>query len=131
VSLELDILVPDDVIVHERITGLQASDASGRFGVLPGHESFLTLLAPCVLLYRDEKGRERYAAVDGGVLVVAADRIVIVTREAVTAERLEEVADTAAAMLETRRIREKTARTEFAELQTSLLRELHEVEKRP
>jgi F-type H+-transporting ATPase subunit epsilon len=131
VSLELEILVPDGVLVRERITGLQATDASGRFGVLPGHETFLTLLVPCVLCYRDEGGRERYAAADGGALVVEADRVVVVTREAVTAERLEEVAGAATAMLEARRVKEKTARTEFAELQTSLLRELREVQKRP
>jgi hypothetical protein len=55
---------------------------------------------------------------------------VVVTRDAVTAERMEDVADVAAAMLETRRLREKTARTEFVELQTVLLRELREVQKR-
>ena len=53
----------------------------------------------------------------------------IVTREAVVADRLEAVADAAAAMLEARRLTEKTARGEFAELQASLLRELRKVEK--
>jgi F-type H+-transporting ATPase subunit epsilon len=130
VSLQLEILVPDGVVLHESITGLQATDASGRFGVLPGHETFLTLLVPCVLFYRDAAGRERYAAADGGVLVVEGQRVVVVTREAVTAERVEEVAGAAAAMLEARRLREKTALTEFAELQTVLLRELREVQKR-
>jgi F-type H+-transporting ATPase subunit epsilon len=129
-SLELEVLVPDGVVLRERIAGLQAADASGRFGVRPGHETFLTLLAPCVLLYRDENGREHYAAADGGVLLVEGERVVVVTHEAVVADRLESVADAAAAMLEARRLHEKMARTEFAELQTALLRQLREVEKR-
>jgi len=98
--------------------------------VRPGHEAFLTLLVPCVLSFREENGRERYAAADGGVLVVEKDQVSVVTREAVIADRLEEVADAAAAMLEARRRTERTARAEFTELQSSLLRELHKVEKR-
>jgi F-type H+-transporting ATPase subunit epsilon len=129
-SLELELLVPDGVVVRARITGLQATDASGRFGLLPGHEAFLTLLAPCVLFYRDEEGREHYAAADGGVVLLEGDRVAVVTREAVVADRIEEVADAAAAMLEGRRLRERTARAEFAELQTSLLHELGEVQRR-
>ena len=44
-------------------------------------------------------GRESFAAVDGGVLLLEGGRISVVTRDAVVAERLEDVADEAAAML--------------------------------
>jgi F-type H+-transporting ATPase subunit epsilon len=127
VSLELEILVPEGVVVRGRICGLQAADASGRFGILPSHEQFLTLLAPCVLFYRDEEGGDHYAAADGGVLLLEGGKASVVTREAVAADRLDEVADAAAAMLEARRQRERLARTEFTELQTALLRQLREV----
>ncbi len=127
-SLELEILVPDGVVVQQSVRSVQAADASGRFGLLPGHEAFVTLLVPCVLNYRDEQGAEHFAAVDGGVLLLQGNHVAVVTREAVLAERLEEVAQAAAAMLEARRLHERMARTEFAELQTSLLRELREVE---
>jgi len=128
-SLLLEILVPDGVIVQARVNSLQAADASGRFGLLPGHETFLTLLVPCVLFYREENGRERYAAVDGGVLRLKNNQVSIVTHDAITADRLEEVADAAAAMIEARREREKSARVEFAELQSALLQELRKVER--
>jgi F-type H+-transporting ATPase subunit epsilon len=130
-SLELEILVPEGVVLCQRVGGLQAADASGRFGVRPGHEAFITLLAPCVLTFRDETGQERYAASDGGVLLLERDHATVVTREAVVSERLEEVADAAAAMLAARRAREQMARTEFSELQTALLRQLREVQKQP
>ncbi len=129
-SLDLEILVPDGVVVHQRVRSVQAADASGRFGLLPNHEPFVTLLAPCLLSYRDEEGRERYAAADGGVLLLRNNQVTVVTREAVTAERLEEVAQVAATMLESRQRQERQARTEFTELQTCLLRELREVEKK-
>jgi F-type H+-transporting ATPase subunit epsilon len=130
VSLELEILVPDGVLLRTRILAVQAADASGRFGLLPGHEAFLTLLAPCVLTVREEGGGERYVAADGGVLLLEGGRASVLTREAVVAGRLEEVADAAAAMLAARRRQEQAARAEFAELQLSLLRELGKVERR-
>lgn len=128
-SLDLEILVPDGVVVQAQVVSLRAADASGQFGVRTGHEAFLTLLVPCVLSFREENGRERYAAADGGVLVVEKNHVSVVTREAVIADRLEEVADAAAGMLEARRRTEQTARAEFAGLQLSLLRELRNVEK--
>lgn len=128
-NLDLEILVPDGVVIRTGIRRLQAADASGRFGIWPGHEAFLTLLVPCVLFFTEESGRERYAAADGGVCLVEKNQVSIVTREAVLADRLEDVADAAAAMLEARRRLEKTAKTEFAQLQISLLTELRQVEK--
>jgi F-type H+-transporting ATPase subunit epsilon len=129
--MRLNILVPDSVALSAAVSSLQAQDASGRFGLLPHHQPFLTLLVPCVLFFKDEQGRERYAAIDGGVLLSEGDKVEIVTREAAVADRLEEVADKAAAMLEARRLLEQTARMEFSELQTSLLRELRRMEARP
>jgi F-type H+-transporting ATPase subunit epsilon len=130
-SLQLEVLVPEGVVVHREVRSVQASDASGRFGLLPGHEAFLTLLSPCVIAFRDEHDHERFVAADGGVLLLERDQVQVVTREAVPADSLEEVADTAADMLEARRARERLARTEFTELQTALLRQLREVQKQP
>ncbi len=123
-SLELEVLVPDRVLVQERVVSLEAADASGRFGLRTGHEDFLTVLVPCVVRYRLEPGTERFAAVDGGVLLLERGRITVVTRDAVVAERIDQVADAAAAMLAARREREQVARSGFAELETTLLREL-------
>lgn len=123
-TLGLEILVPDAVVLDTRVTGVQAADATGRFGLRPGHERFVAVLAPALLVYTDEAGRERYAAVDGGVLVLEGDRVSVVTREAVLADRLEDVAETAAAILDTRRRQEEHARSEFDELQTALVKQL-------
>ncbi len=128
-SLELEIMVPDGVLLRRQIHSLRAADATGQFGLWPGHEQFLTLLVPCVLTYQDADGREGYAAADGGIVLLGKNRLAVVTREAVMADRLEEVADAAAAMLQARQSRERAARAEFAELQTTLLRQLHEVER--
>jgi F-type H+-transporting ATPase subunit epsilon len=124
VNLELEILSPDRLIVRTRVVSLQAADASGRFGLRTGHEDFLTVLVPCVIRYRPEDGREMFAAIDGGVLLLERGRISIVTRDAVLADRLDRVADAANAMLKARKEKEQAARSGFAELETTLVREL-------
>jgi F-type H+-transporting ATPase subunit epsilon len=129
-TMKLEILVPDGVMLDTPIRGLRAADTSGLFGLWPNHEDFATLLVPCVLSYRDEADREHYAAIDGGVLAMKEGQVSIGTREAVLAERIEAVADAAAVMLAARQEEERTARAEFTELQSSLLRELHKAEKR-
>lgn len=128
-SLDLEILTPGQTILHVPVIAVQAGDASGRFGLLPGHEDFLTVLQPCVLHYRTEDERERYAAVDGGILMLKQGRITLATNDAVLADELEQVAGAAAGMLETRRAEEKSARAAFAELEISLLHELNKAGK--
>jgi F-type H+-transporting ATPase subunit epsilon len=130
-TMDLEILVPAGIVARATIEALEAADSSGRFGLWPNHERFFTVLVPCVLAYREQRGRPSFAAVDGGVLLSEQNRISVVTRDAVVAPRLEEVADAAAAMLRTRREQELSARAAFAELEASLLRELHRSELRP
>jgi F-type H+-transporting ATPase subunit epsilon len=124
VTLALEILVPDAVVLNTRVIDVQAADASGRFGLRPGHERFITVLAPSLLVYTDQGGQERYAAVDGGVLLLEGDLVAVVTREAVLADRLEDVAQHVAEILDTRRRQEQHARVEFDELQTTLVKQL-------
>jgi len=130
VTLDLEIIAPGRVVAHRRVIAVQAADASGRFGIWRGHEDFMTVLIPCVMLIREEDGEESYAAVDGGVMLLEGGRISIATRDAVLAARLDEVADKAAEMLRARKEKEKSARSGFAELETSLMRELRKAGQR-
>jgi F-type H+-transporting ATPase subunit epsilon len=125
----LQILVPDAVVLDTRVTGVQAGDASGRFGLRAGHEPFVTTLSPSLLIYTDEEGRERYAAVDGGIMLLEGNRLSVVTREAVLADRLEDVVERAAAILDIRQREEHRARAEFHDLQTALVKQLAQVGK--
>jgi F-type H+-transporting ATPase subunit epsilon len=125
----LQIIVPDAVVLDTRVIAVQAGDATGRFGLRAGHEPFVTVLSPSLLIYTDEKGRERYAAVDGGVLLLEGNRVSVVTWEAVLADRLEEVAERAAAILDIHQREERRARAEFHELQTALVKQLAQVGK--
>jgi F-type H+-transporting ATPase subunit epsilon len=79
VTTPLEIVLDADGVAHVR-----AEDASGAFGILPGHADFLTVLAVSVLTWRDVKGADHHIAVRGGMLqVLGGQAITVDTREAV------------------------------------------------
>ncbi len=68
--LRLVISTPTKLLVDESfVSSVRAEDASGGFGVLPGHAAFVTALLACVVRWRGAGG-ERYCAVRGGVMSV-------------------------------------------------------------
>jgi len=83
--VRLRLTTPTKLVLDREVTYVQAEDPSGRFGVLPGHESYLTAIVPSILVYRyAEVGREReaYAAVRRGVLRVTGDEVQAAVRDA-------------------------------------------------
>lgn len=83
--MRLRITTPTEVIVDREVTYVQAEDPSGRFGVLQGHERYLTATVPSVIIYRYSDGggeREGYVAVRHGVLRVTGDTVEVAVREA-------------------------------------------------
>ena len=60
--MRLRLTTPTKLVLDREVTYVQAEDPSGRFGILPGHENYLTAIVPSILVYRyDEGGREREA----------------------------------------------------------------------
>ena len=88
--MRLRIVTPLSVAVDEDgVLALRAEDATGSFGILPGHADFLTSLAISVVSWKSSSGTRHYCAVRRGVLTVAAGRdIAIATREAVPGDDL-------------------------------------------
>lgn len=68
---------------YERILGVVSfvgEDASGYFGLLPGHAPFLTLLEYGLARFRGVAGPWRYLACPGAVLWFADDELYLNTR---------------------------------------------------
>ena len=89
--MKLRILTPSRVEVDEEgVAALRAEDASGSFGVLPGHADLLTSLGLSVLSWTRADGSRRHCAVRRGVLRVhdGGREVVVATREAVQGDDL-------------------------------------------
>jgi F-type H+-transporting ATPase subunit epsilon len=112
--MRLRIITPLSVVVDDdEVTALRAEDASGGFGILPGHADFLTCLSISVVGWRRADASRRYCAVRGGVLTVAGGRdLAIAAREAVAGEDL---ATLDATVLERFRADIEAERTEHVE----------------
>lgn len=84
-GMTLRVATPLAVAVSETgVASVRAEDASGSFGILPGHADFLTVLGPSVLRWRGADKVWRYCALRGGVLRVSdGARVEIACREAV------------------------------------------------
>lgn len=105
---------------------VRAEDATGAFGIQPGHTEFVTTLAVSVLTWRDATGAEHHAAVRGGVLRVQGGRSVeVATREAIVGERLEELGPTVLGRLREAADAEAKARTRVAQLHAAVVRNLY------
>jgi F-type H+-transporting ATPase subunit epsilon len=125
--LSLEIMKPDGCLLRADIRSVRAVDASGSFGIFPGHEDFCTALAPSVLTYRDDAGAQHYVAVDGGVLLLENGHISIATREAVLSDDMDGVSVAVASLLRARRESEQAATVTFNKLVTELLEQLPHV----
>jgi F-type H+-transporting ATPase subunit epsilon len=89
-TLSLVITTPLATVVEaDDVASLRAEDASGDFGIMPGHADFLTVMEAAVLRWRSAGGCWRFAALRGGVLTVTGGAsISIACREAVVSDEL-------------------------------------------
>jgi F-type H+-transporting ATPase subunit epsilon len=85
--LDLQIVTPDRLLVHEQVDEVQIPGSEGYFGVLPGHTPLLASLAVGEMWYR--KGQEKtYLALAFGFAEVLPDRVTLLAR---LAERADEI----------------------------------------
>jgi F-type H+-transporting ATPase subunit epsilon len=87
-SLELQIVTPDKLLVHEQVDEVEVPGTEGYFGVLPGHTPLLALLGAGELWYR--QGQEKhYLAIAFGFAEVQAERVTILAQLAEKAEEID------------------------------------------
>ncbi len=115
----------DFVASYDDVVSLRAEDASGSFGVLPGHADLLTVLDIGVASWRHADGRLGHCAVRGGVLRVAGGQTVeIATREAILGDDLEQLESTVVARLREREEAERSAHSREQQLELQALRQI-------
>jgi F-type H+-transporting ATPase subunit epsilon len=125
-TLHLTITTPGQVLVDAaEIRALRAEDASGSFGILPGHTDLVTVLPASVVDWEDAAGQRHYCAQRGGVVsVTGGDRVSIACRQGTLGD------DLTALATEVRRLRnaeqdiDRRARVEQMRLHAQAVRQL-------
>jgi F-type H+-transporting ATPase subunit epsilon len=123
--LHLLIATPQQILVDcADVVSLRGEDASGGFGLLPGHVDYLTVLEPTVLRWRRASGERGYCAVRGGVLSLSGGELRIACREGIVGERLDELVARVQEVREAQRDSARRARVEHLRLHTRAVRQL-------
>jgi F-type H+-transporting ATPase subunit epsilon len=124
--MRLRITTPLSVVVDDDdVRALRADDATGSFGILPGHADFLTSLTIGVVSWRDADGIAHHCAVRRGVLsVTGGQTIAIATREAVTGDDLATLDETVLARFRSDADTERAERVDSTRLQLNAIRRI-------
>jgi len=86
--LTLEIVTPDELLLHETVDEVEIPGADGYFGVLPGHTPLLATLQVGELWYR--KGSERqFLSIAFGFAEVLPDRVTILAQIGEKAETID------------------------------------------
>ena len=86
-SIDLQIVTPGRMFVHEQVDEVEIPGVGGYFGVLPGHTPLLAELSVGELWYR--KGQDKtYLSIAYGFAEVLPERVTILAQ---LAERAEEI----------------------------------------
>lgn len=123
--LRLLITTPQLILVElSDVVALRGEDASGAFGLLPGHVDYLTVLQPSVLRWRRAGGELGFCAVRGGVLSLTAGQLRVACREGILGTRLDELEARVRESREAQEERLRQARVEHLRLHTQAVRQL-------
>lgn len=125
-SLRLTIATPARLLVDEaNVASLRAEDASGGFGVLPGHTDFVTVLPSSVLRWRAAGGEWRFCAVSDAVLsVTGGETVGVACRRGLVGDDLEALQAQAHKLREDELDAERRARVEQTRLHAQAVRRL-------
>ena len=125
--MRLRITDPTAIVVDREVASVRAEDASGSFGILPGHADFLTALELSVVSWREADGRTGHCAVRNGILTVSDGKdVAIATREAHVSEDLDQLEAVVLAGYRRHRDAERTTRTASAKLRMQAIRRMVE-----
>ena len=124
--MRLHITAPLTVAVDvDGILSLRADDATGSFGILPGHADFLTSLTISVVSWTESDGTRHFCAVRRGVLsVTGGSEIAIATREAVPGNDLATLDETILARFRADTEAERAERADSTRLQLNAIRQI-------
>ena len=100
--IELEIVTPDQLLVHEQVEGVEIPGKAGYIGVLPGHAPLITELTIGEISYK-QKGTTEHLSVAWGFAEVLPEKVTILAQ---TAERAQDI--------DVKRAEEAKARAEAA-----------------
>ncbi|MFH1813216.1 MAG: F0F1 ATP synthase subunit epsilon [Pseudomonadota bacterium] len=121
--MTLSVLLPFEVFADETdVLRIVVGTAQGSFGLLPRRLDCVAALVPGILSYETQGGGEVFLAVDEGVLVKCAGKVVISVRRALRGTDLARLRDVVEQEFLTLDAQQESMRTAMTRLETGFLR---------
>ena len=87
-KIRLEIISPEKTLANLEVTMAVLPGEGGEFGVLYGHENYITTIIPGVInIYQDETITEKYV-VSAGTVKVTAELCTVIVDEAIRADKI-------------------------------------------
>jgi len=128
--MNLKILLPYQVFADLKgIKRIVAESFQGSFGLLPHRLDCTTALAPGILTYETEAGKEIFIAIDEGILVKAGHDVLISVRNAVEGQELGLLHKAVEKEFKNIDEQEKNVRSVMAKLEMGFIRRFEELRR--
>ena len=75
-KMHIKVYAPFRVYFDGEAESISAINDTGPFDILAGHHNFMTLLNPCDIIIRTERGEEK-VTIQRGIMHVKADQVVV------------------------------------------------------
>lgn len=120
--MRLKLVLPARVLIDREVERVSAESIYGTFTVLPRHIDFATILTPGLLCFQPRNEPEEYLAVDEGIFVKIADRLLVSASRAVHGRDLSKLKQLVQTEFRNLNEQERKARTALARLESDFIR---------
>lgn len=128
--MNLKILLPHEVYADLKgVKRIVAESVRGSFGLLPRRLDCTVTLAPGILIYQTEGGREEFVAIDEGILVKAGYEVTVAVRNAVGGAELGSLHKVVRNEFRNIGEQEKNVRSVMTKLEMGFIRRFEELKK--
>lgn len=125
--MRLEVITPTEVCLDTEVRRIVAEAPDGAFGVLPRHGDFVSDLAPGILVYETQEGRERFVAVHSGTLVKCGPHVRAAVQGAIEGDDLGWLSERVETEFRRQDEDERAARAALAMLEASMVRRFREL----
>ncbi len=128
--MRLKVMLPTAILVDEKVDKIVVEAADGSFGLLPRHiDCVAPLVAGILSFVPAAAGKERFLAIDEGVLVKQGDEVLVSSRDGVLGEDLGELERLIGERFRNLDEQEKKSRAAAARIETGFIRKFYDMQK--
>lgn len=125
--MKLRILLPARILIDTEVKKVVAEARNGSFGILPRHIDFVAATVPGILSFVTVDDKEKFVAVDRGIIVKAGPDVLVSIRNAALGPDLGVLKQTVEKEFLAFDDREKRVRSAAARLEADLVRKFTEL----